>query len=109
MMDAPDATITAAIARAPLYMRSDIPQEFIHEGALLLAAHTLTIDGVADADSAGFAAARRSGVKAVADGPTRVEFHADDASGNSSHFQTTSYGREFKELMDRFSPRGIVV
>jgi len=109
-----DDLVKAQINRAPLYMRSDMPQEFITEGALLLAAHNLTLEGLGgDAETAAYNKLRSAGVQRMTDGPTTVQFQTDAtagrAGGKEDVFSTTRYGKEFLALVASVTPFGFAV
>ena len=114
MKDVDDDLVAAQIARAPLYMRSDLPQEFITEGALLLAAHNLSLEGFGqDGETGAFTRLREAGVVRMTDGPTTVQFQTDgttgQAGGQTDVFKSTRYGREFIALIGSVSPFGSAV
>ena len=114
MKDADDDLVAAHIKRAPLYMRSDLPQAFITEGALLLAAHNVSLEGFGqDSETSAYTRLREAGVVRMTDGPTTVQFQTDattgQAGGQADAFKSTRYGREFLALIKSVSPFGTAV
>lgn len=99
-----DETLTAVLTEALTYVSEDwVTQADYTQGALLYAAHLLTLDGFGTGSEAEFAKAGLLGFSTITSG--KVSVQRDTGIGASSvssdTLSQTQYGRRFKELQSR--------
>lgn len=103
-VDVADATVTAILDEALTYVSDAwVTQADYTQGALLYAAHLLTLDGLGAGAETDFARAGLLGFSAITSGKVSVQRDTgSDTGGMSSNtLAQTQYGRRFKELQAR--------
>ncbi len=102
-----DETVEAYLSDATQKVSTAIPAAQQAVAIMMITAHDLTRLGEGDRQEASFAKARAAGVRAITDGPTKVEFERSD-NLRASAYSSTQWGQQYLDLLMRFAPLGVI-